>query len=100
MQNTHTSSVRATGRVAHTLDEVMPDYIKSFKITSVNAIDGQEVFLTGGSLSEEGDDKSTLAIVLGIFVCLLFLFKKGKDSVIPAGFSFNAQVSSTMNIAA
>ena len=37
MQNTHTSSVRATGRVAHTLDEVMPDYIKSFKITSVNA---------------------------------------------------------------
>ena len=70
------------------------------KITSVNAIDGQEVFLTGGSLSEEGDDKSTLAIVLGVFVCLLFLFKKGKDSVIPAGFSFNAQVSSTMNIAA
>lgn len=40
MQNYHTSSVRATGRVAQTLDEIMPDDIKSFKITSVNAAMG------------------------------------------------------------
>tara|TARA_B110000305_G_scaffold182627_1_gene202791 strand:+ start:491 stop:1054 length:564 start_codon:yes stop_codon:yes gene_type:complete len=70
------------------------------KITSVTAIDGQEVYLAGGSLSEEGDDKATLAIVLGIFVCLLFLFIKGKDGIIPAGFSFNSQVATTVNIEA
>ena len=68
------------------------------KITSVMAIDGQEVYLAGGTLNDEGADKATLAIVLGIFVCLLFFFMKGKDSVIPAGFSFNAQVASTVNI--
>ena len=62
------------------------------------AIDGQEVYLAGGTLNDEGADKATLAIVLGIFVCLLFFFMKGKDSVIPAGFSFNAQVASTVNI--
>ena len=37
MQNQHTSSVRAMGRVAQTLDQVMPEKIKSFEITSVNA---------------------------------------------------------------
>lgn len=37
MQNHFNSSVRATGRVAQTLNEVMPDKIKSFEITSVNA---------------------------------------------------------------
>ena len=40
MQNHHTSSVRATGRVAQTLDEIMPDKIKTFEITSVNAAMG------------------------------------------------------------
>jgi len=68
------------------------------KINSVTAVDGQEVFLSGGQLSEEGDDKATLAIVLGIFICILFLFMKGKDAIVPAGFGFNAAVASTMNI--
>jgi len=37
MQNHFNSSVRATGRVAQTLNEIMPEKIKSFNITSVNA---------------------------------------------------------------
>ena len=76
-----------------------PGFVE-IKVTSVSAIDGQEVYLTGGNISEEGDDKSTIAIVLGVFLCILFLFKKGKDSVIPAGFGFNAQVATTVNIEA
>ena len=57
------------------------------KVTSVNAVDGQEVFLTGGNVTQEGDDKAVIAIVLGVFLCLLFLLKKGKDGVVPAGFT-------------
>ena len=39
-----------------------------------------------------------LAIVLGIFVCILLLFIKGKDAQIQPGFSVNTSVSTTMNI--
>lgn len=67
-------------------------------IKSVTAIDGQEVYLAGGNVSEEGDDQQTLAIVLGLFVCILFLFIKGKDAEIPPGFSFDSNVASTINI--
>ena len=68
------------------------------QIKSVTAVDGQEVYLAGGNVSEEGDDKATLAIVLGIFVCILFLFVKGKNAEIPPGFSFDSNVASTINI--
>jgi hypothetical protein len=68
------------------------------QIKSVTAVDGQEVYLAGGNVSEEGDDKATLAIVLGIFVCILFLFMKGKNAEIPPGFSFDSNVASTINI--
>ena len=68
------------------------------QIKSVTAVDGQEVYLAGGNVSEEGDDKATLAIVLGIFICILFLFMKGKNAEIPPGFSFDSNVASTVNI--
>lgn len=68
------------------------------QIKSVTAVDGQEVYLAGGNVSEEGDDKATIAIVLGIFVCILFLFMKGKNAEIPPGFSFDSNVASTVNI--
>ncbi|MDB2493481.1 hypothetical protein N9X15_04925 [Flavobacteriaceae bacterium] len=68
------------------------------QIKSVTAVDGQEVYLAGGNVSEEGDDKATLAIVLGLFVCILFLFMKGKNAEIPPGFSFDSNVASTINI--
>jgi hypothetical protein len=68
------------------------------QIKSVTAVDGQEVYLAGGNVSEEGDDKATIAIVLGIFVCILFLLVKGKNAEIPPGFSFDSNVASTVNI--
>ena len=68
------------------------------QIKSVTAVDGQEVYLAGGNVSEEGDDKATLAIVLGIFICILFLFIKGENAEIPPGFSFDSNVASTINI--
>lgn len=68
------------------------------QIKSVTAVDGQEVYLAGGNVNEEGDDKATLAIVLGLFVCILFLFMKGKNAEIPPGFSFDSNVASTINI--
>ena len=68
------------------------------QIKSVTAVEGQEVYLSGGNLNNEGDDKQTLAIVLGIFVCILLLFIKGKDAQIQPGFSVNTSVSTTMNI--
>jgi len=70
----------------------------SIQIKSVTAVDGQEVYLSGGNVSEEGEEKQTIAIVLGLFVCILFLFMKGKDAQIPPGFSFNSNVASTINI--
>ena len=68
------------------------------QIKSVTAVDGQEVYLAGGNVNEEGDDRATLAIVLGIFVCILFLFMKGKNAEIPPGLSFDSNVASTINI--
>ncbi|PMD93763.1 hypothetical protein BWI97_17635 [Siphonobacter sp. BAB-5405] len=70
------------------------------QIKSVQAVDQQEVFLTGGNLYQEGEDKQTLAIVLGIVVCILFLTMKGKNAEVPAGFEFNAHVATNMTIAA
>ena len=68
------------------------------QIKSVTAVDGQEVYLTGGNINETGDDKQTLAIVLGIFVCILLLLIKGKNAEVQPGYSFSTSVASTMNI--
>ncbi|MGD9931987.1 MAG: hypothetical protein AB7U05_18350 [Mangrovibacterium sp.] len=68
------------------------------QIKSVTAVDGQEVFLTGGNLYNSGDDKQTLSILLGVFVCILFLTMKGKNAQIPAGYQVSAGVATTMNI--
>ena len=68
------------------------------QIKSVTAADGQEVFLTGGNVYQEGEDKQTLAIVLGIFVCILLLAIKGKDAQVPAGYQITSSVATTMKI--
>ena len=68
------------------------------QIKSVTAVDGQEVSLTGGNVFQEGQDKQTLSIVLGIFVCLLFLIMKGKNAQIPPGYQITSSVATTMTI--
>jgi hypothetical protein len=68
------------------------------QIRSVRAVDGQEIFLSGGNLFQEGEDRETEAIVLGIFVCILFLTKQGKDARLIAGYQVGASVASTVQI--
>ncbi len=68
------------------------------QIKSVKAADGQEVFLTGGNLDQQGEDRAALAIVLGIFVCILFLTMKGKEAFIPIGYEFSASVATNTTI--
>ena len=68
------------------------------QIKSVTAVDGQEVFLTGGNVYQEGEDKQTLAILLGVFVCILFLTMKGKNAQVPPGYQVTSSVATTMTI--
>lgn len=68
------------------------------QIKSVKAVDGQDIPLSGGTLFKEGEDKQTLAIVLGLLLCLLCLLIKGKDAVIPIGTSLTSNVASNSEI--
>ena len=68
------------------------------QIKSVQAVDGQEVFLSGGNVYQEGEDKQTLSILLGVLVCLLFLTMKGKNAEVPPGYSVSAASTTTMTI--
>jgi hypothetical protein len=68
------------------------------QIKSVTAVDGQEVFLTGGNVYQEGEDKQTVAIILGLFVCILFLAMKGKNAQVPPGYQVTPTVATTVSI--
>lgn len=68
------------------------------QIRSVTATDGQEVFLSGGNIYQEGEDKQTISILLGVFICILFLTKKGKNAEVPPGYQVSSSVATTMNI--
>ncbi|WP_185974387.1 hypothetical protein [Litoribacter populi] len=69
------------------------------EIRSVEAVDGSEILLTGGRLTEEGDDRQVAAIALGVLVCILFLTMKGKNAVIPKGYAVDARVANDIQIA-
>ena len=70
------------------------------QIKNVQSVDGQDIFLTGGNIYQEGEDKETLSIVLGILVCILFLTMKGKDAEIAPGFQVEpvVAVNTTINV--
>jgi hypothetical protein len=68
------------------------------QVKTVRSVDGQDVNLSSGSIYKEGDDKQTLSIVLGIFVCILFLLMKGKNAEIAPGYQVDAVVSSNITI--
>ncbi len=74
-----------------------PGYLE-IEARSVTAVDGTEVPLSGGRIYVEGEEKQTLSVVLGLFVCLLFLLMKGKDAEIPPGYTVSAQVASDVEI--
>ena len=68
------------------------------QIKSVQSVDGKTVNLSSGSISKSGDDKAGLSIVLGVFVCILFLLIKGKNAEIPAGYQVDAVVASNVTV--
>jgi preprotein translocase subunit SecF len=68
------------------------------EIKSVEAVDGTQVRLTSARVYEEGEDRQTAAILLGVLVCILFLTKKGKNAVIPPGFSVDGRVAQDVQI--
>jgi hypothetical protein len=68
------------------------------QIRSVTAVDGQNVNLASGTISKEGEDKAGLAIILGIFICILFLMIKGKSAEIAPGYQVEAVVASNATI--
>lgn len=72
--------------------------IIELQIRSVQALDGQNINLASGNISKEGEDKAGLAIVLGIFVCILFLLIKGKNAEIAPGYQVEAVVASNTTV--
>lgn len=68
-------------------------------IKSVTAVDGTEVFLNGGDLSDEGDNKVVVSVVL-TFLCLFGFLIKGSNAEIVAGAQCQAFVSgnTTVNV--
>ena len=68
------------------------------QIKTVTAVDGQDVFLTGNNLYQEGESQESLAIVLGVLLCILFLTLKGKNTVIPQGQQVSTAVATNTTI--
>lgn len=70
------------------------------QLKSVKSVDGQDLPLTAGNVFQEGENKQTLSIVLGVLVCILFLTMKGKNAEVPAGYetSSSIAVTSTVNV--
>jgi hypothetical protein len=66
----------------------------SIKPTVVQAVDGQMVPLSGNGVGQNGEDAKGGTIALAVVVSPLFLLKKGKDAVIPAGYEMQANVAS------
>lgn len=68
------------------------------QLKSVTAVDGQQVPLTSANVFREGEDKQTLSIVLGIFICILFLTMKGKEAEIPTGTTVDGSTAANVDI--
>lgn len=62
----------------------------SLKLRSVQAVDGQQIFLKG-SIDKEGEDKVVMTVILGLLCLPLFLINGG-DATVPAGTELRAYV--------
>jgi hypothetical protein len=69
------------------------------QLKSVKAVDGQDIPLMAGNVFQQGEDKQTLSIVLGVLVCVLFLTMKGKNAEVPAGYETSGSVAVNSTIA-
>ena len=70
----------------------------TLEAVSLTAIDGTEVPLTGGIMSMTGEDSNTKSLLLGLFICILFLFQKGGDATFAPGTTVDAFVANSVDI--
>jgi hypothetical protein len=70
------------------------------EMRSVKAVDGTNVRISGGDIYNEGENQETLALVLGLLVCILFLTMKGKNAYIQKGYSVIPAVAVSAEIEA
>ncbi len=68
------------------------------QVSNVAAVDGTIIPLASSNLYQEGEDKESTAIVLGLLICILFLTMKGKNAEIPPGTEINASSAGTVYI--
>lgn len=66
-------------------------------VKETTAIDGQTIYLRS-SLHREGEDKQMLSLILGLVLCFLFLFMKGKESEVFAGSEVKAYVDNDIAV--
>lgn len=70
----------------------------SLEAVSVVAVDGTEVPLSGGVASATGEDSNTKSLLLGLFICILFLLQKGGDATFAPGTTIDAFVANSVDI--
>lgn len=66
-------------------------------VTSTTSIDGQKVPLKG-SLTREGEDKTTTSVGVGAFLCPIALLMKGGTTQIPTGSQISAYVDNNVTV--
>lgn len=68
------------------------------EVVEVKAVDGQMIPLTSGIITEEGKNKQTESLLLGILICFLFLLIEGEPAQIETGTLINASTASTLTV--
>ena len=72
--------------------------IIEIQLKSTTAVDGQEIFLSGGNIIKTGEDKSSQAMILAAVVCILFLTMKGEEAIVNTNHRVTAYSSATVTI--
>jgi len=65
----------------------------AIQINSVTAIDGNTIPVTAYHVNR-GEDKSTMSLVVGLFLCIFVLFQKGGEGNLQAGNIIQASTTS------
>ena len=65
----------------------------AIQINSVTAVDGNTIPVTAHHVNK-GEDKSTMSLIVGLFLCIFVLFTKGGEGSLQAGNIIQASTTS------
>ena len=65
----------------------------AIQINSVTAVDGNTIPVTAYTVNK-GEDKSTMSLIVGLFLCIFVLFQKGGEGSLQAGNIIQATTTS------